>query len=126
MMRTRAAWWLRHKLELAAAEKAEKLTKDYRAALRMLDAGSWQEAVIALQQIDLADPGYRDTAALLARVRTWVSDARKPSPQIRAIVKQPKVVLHHPAQTGRGHRCGVQRRWPLAGFQRHRRDGVDP
>ena len=79
--------------ELAAAEKAEKLTKDYRAALRLLDAGSWQEAVTALQQIALADPGYRDTAALLARARTRVSEARKPSPQIRAIVEQPKVVL---------------------------------
>jgi hypothetical protein len=69
--------------KLAAAEQAERLATGYRAALRMLDDGAWQQAADALEQIAQANPGYRDTAALLARaygLSHAASQANEPKP----------------------------------------------
>ncbi len=76
--------------ELAAAERAERIAEDYRAALRMLDAGDWQRAANALEQIEQESPGYRDTPALLARARSWADEA--PRREAHGIIERPKVV----------------------------------
>jgi len=68
--------------QLAAAAQAEQIALRYRTALRLLDAGEWQEAIEALERLD---PTYRDTAALLARARRELPDPT-PSPTI----------AHHP------------------------------
>jgi tetratricopeptide (TPR) repeat protein len=76
--------------ELAAAEQAERLAEDYRAALGMLDDGAWQQAADALEQIAEANPGYRDTPALLTRARSLargpgqVHEPRQPWPILDA------------------------------------------
>jgi len=78
--------------ELAAAERAERMAEDYRAALRMLDAGAWQQATDALEQIAQVNPGYRDTSALLARARSLANEPKQPQREARGIMEQPKVV----------------------------------
>jgi len=78
--------------ELAAAERAERMAEDYRAALRMLDAGAWQQAADALEQIAQVNPGYRDTSALLARARSLATEPKKPQREAHGIIEQPKVV----------------------------------
>jgi tetratricopeptide (TPR) repeat protein len=55
--------------ELAAEQQAAKLATDYRAALRLLEAGRWEEAVKALEQLTRLDSGYQDASALLNRAR---------------------------------------------------------
>ena len=76
--------------ELAAAEQAERIAEDYRAALRILDAGDWQQAANALEQIEQESPGYRDTSALLARARSRADEA--PRREAHGIIERPKVV----------------------------------
>ncbi len=76
--------------ELAAAERAERIAKDYSTALRMLDAGAWQQAANALQQIALESPGYRDTSALLARARGLADEPSQP--RYDGILGRPKAV----------------------------------
>jgi TolA-binding protein len=74
--------------ELTAAEEAEKLVMDYRAALRLLDSGAWQQAADALEQIVRANPGYRDAEALLARARSHAHESGQQSEN-----REPKVVV---------------------------------
>jgi serine/threonine-protein kinase len=84
--------------ELAAAERAEQMAEDYRAALRTLDAGAWQQAADALEGIAQVNPGYRDTSALLARARSLVNEPKQPQRKAHGIIGQPKVVQifrHH-------------------------------
>ena len=78
--------------ELAAAERAERMAEDYRAALRMLDAGAWQQAADALEQIAQVNPGYRDTSALLARARSLATEPKQPQREAHGIIERPKVV----------------------------------
>jgi len=77
--------------ELASAERAEQTAKDYGAALRMFDAGAWQQAAGVLEQIAQENPGYRDTSALLARARSMAGQAGQPVPETR-VIGQPAVV----------------------------------
>jgi hypothetical protein len=74
--------------ELTVAEEAEKLVMDYRAALRLLDSGTWQQAADALERITRSNPGYRDAPALLARAR---SHAAEPGQEPK--LHEPKVVV---------------------------------
>ena len=76
--------------ELAAAERAERIAKDYRAALRMLDAGAWKQAADALEQIQLESPDYRDAPALLARARGLADEPSQPRHD--GIIERPTVV----------------------------------
>ena len=76
--------------ELAAAERDERISKNYRAALRMLDSGASQQAADVLKQIALESPGYRDTSALLARVGGLTAEPSQPR-QDRTIGR-PKLV----------------------------------
>ena len=76
--------------ELAAAERAERIDKDYREAVRILDAGDWQQAANALEQIAQESPGYRDSSALLARARGLADEA--PRREAHGIVERPKVL----------------------------------
>ena len=78
--------------ELAAAERAEQIAEDYRAALRMLDAGAWQQAADALEEFAQVNPGYRDTSALLAHARSLVNEPKQPQRKAHGITEQPKVV----------------------------------
>ena len=61
--------------ELAIAQRSRRMAEDYRAALRMLDVGAWQQAAAALERIAQIDPGYRDTPALLARARGLANES---------------------------------------------------
>ncbi|MFN2495886.1 MAG: CHAT domain-containing protein [Pseudonocardiaceae bacterium] len=56
--------------KLDQARHQQQLAAQYRTGLRLLDAGRWQQAVDELSRLD---PGYRDTAALLARARKELS-----------------------------------------------------
>ena len=67
--------------ELARAERAEQLAARYRAALHLLEAGKWRQAVTALEQITTLDPTYREVAALLARARRELSAVSTPPPR---------------------------------------------
>ncbi len=55
--------------ELAAAHQANQLDIEYEAAVRLLDAGNWREAVAALERVAKVNPAYRATPALLERAR---------------------------------------------------------
>jgi tetratricopeptide (TPR) repeat protein len=98
--------------ELAAAEHAERIAGNYRAALRMLDAGSWQQAADALEKIAEESPGYRDTSALLARARSLAGGPKQPQPDARGIAERPKAVqtFHHDAVIN-AVAFGADRRW---------------
>jgi tetratricopeptide (TPR) repeat protein len=78
--------------ELATKERAERMAEDYRAALRMLDAGAWQQATDALEQIAQVNPGYRDTSALLARARSLAIEPTRRRRKAHGIIERPKVV----------------------------------
>jgi WD40 repeat protein len=84
--------------KLAAAEQAERLAEDYRAALRMLDDGAWHQAADALEQIAQANPGYRDTAALLTRAHRL---AHAPSQANEPIPSRPEADIRAPAAPAR-------------------------
>jgi tetratricopeptide (TPR) repeat protein len=64
--------------KLTAAEQAEGLDADYETALRLLDAGKWQEAIGALERVAQVNPVYRATPALLARARRHLGAAKPP------------------------------------------------
>jgi len=55
--------------ELAAEQQAAKLAADYHTALRLFDAGRWEEAVEALELVSRLDSAYQDAPALLDRAR---------------------------------------------------------
>ena len=64
--------------KLAAAERAEQVEADYETALRMLDAGNWQQAIQALERVARANPAYRATPALLDRARRQLAGSKPP------------------------------------------------
>jgi tetratricopeptide (TPR) repeat protein len=64
--------------KLTAAEQAQGLDADYETALRLLDAGKWQEAIGALERVAQVNPVYRATPALLARARRNLGAAKPP------------------------------------------------
>jgi molecular chaperone DnaK (HSP70) len=80
--------------ELDALNRAEQIAKDYRAALRMLEASAWQEAIAALERIARENPGYRDTEELLERTRTLAGKQapEQPRPDAPGDIGQPAVV----------------------------------
>jgi WD40 repeat protein/tetratricopeptide (TPR) repeat protein len=98
--------------ELAAAEQAERLAEDYRAALGMLDDGAWQQAADALERIAEADPGYRDTPALLARARSL---ARGPGQVHEPRQPQPELDTPAPPTQARGQSTETEQPPPEAG-----------
>jgi tetratricopeptide (TPR) repeat protein len=61
--------------ELAAEQRAAKLAADYHTGLRLFDAGRWEEAVAALEQITRLDSAYQDAPALLDRARRELRQA---------------------------------------------------
>jgi tetratricopeptide (TPR) repeat protein len=61
--------------ELAAEQQAAKLATDYHTGLRLFDAGRWEEAVEALEQVTRLDSGYQDASALLERARRELEQA---------------------------------------------------
>ena len=75
--------------ELAQAQQAEQLAADYRTGLHLLEAGSWEQAAQTLEQVTKLDPGYRDTAALLARARRELPTSTPSQPRPRHLVRQP-------------------------------------
>ena len=81
--------------ELALAQQAEHLAADYRTGLRLLEAGKWQEAVETLEQVVELDPGYLDTAALLARARRELPVATLPGPPRLARRPEAAQTLRH-------------------------------
>jgi WD40 repeat protein len=78
--------------ELDQARRAEQLADDYRAGLRLLEAGQWQDAVRKLELITQQDPTYGDAAALLARAHRELA-ASAPALGLPRLAKQPKVAL---------------------------------
>ncbi len=84
--------------ELAQARQAEELAVDYRTGLRLLEAGSWQQAVHLLEQVSQRDPAYGDAAALLARARRELATTTPAQIGLFRLAKQPEVALtmrHH-------------------------------
>jgi hypothetical protein len=67
--------------ELAAEQRAAKLAADYHTGLRLFDAGRWQEAIEALEQVTRLDSTYQDAAALLNRARQELAQAAEPAEQ---------------------------------------------
>jgi tetratricopeptide (TPR) repeat protein len=61
--------------ELAAEQQAAQLATDYHTALRLFDAGRWEEAVEALERITRLDSAYQDAPALLDRARRELRQA---------------------------------------------------
>ncbi|MGH4025252.1 MAG: CHAT domain-containing protein, partial [Pseudonocardiaceae bacterium] len=88
--------------KLEQARRRQQLATRYRTGLRLLDAGQWQQAVDELARLA---PGYRDTAALLARARKELSDA-PPAPPLQDpafTVRRPRleqIVRHSDAVYG--------------------------
>jgi Tol biopolymer transport system component len=83
---------------LAAVERAELLASRYRAALHLLEAGNWQQAVETLTEITRLDPEYRDTAPLLARGRRELSYVTTPlpnSPRVTTPQSRTPLTLQH-------------------------------
>ncbi len=68
---------------LAAAEQARKLSELYADGLRLLDAGQPAEALRRFEAIQALQPGYRQTAGLLARARDE-ADARRAAEERQA------------------------------------------
>jgi outer membrane protein assembly factor BamD (BamD/ComL family) len=61
--------------ELAAEQRAAKLAADYHTGLHLFDAGRWEEAVEALEQVTRLDSEYQDAPALLDRARRELEQA---------------------------------------------------
>jgi tetratricopeptide (TPR) repeat protein len=61
--------------ELAAEQRAANLAADYHTALRLFDAGRWEEAVGALERVTQLDPTYQNAPALLDRARRELGQA---------------------------------------------------
>jgi WD40 repeat protein/tetratricopeptide (TPR) repeat protein len=66
--------------ELEQAERAQRLATDYRAGLRLIDAGQWREAAQKLELVVAQEPGFGEATALLARARRELSEAEPASP----------------------------------------------
>jgi WD40 repeat protein/tetratricopeptide (TPR) repeat protein len=64
--------------ELARAHQAEELAATYRAGLRLLDSGAWEQAVETLERVTGQDSAYRDAAALLSRARRELPTSSPP------------------------------------------------
>ncbi|MGH3869954.1 MAG: CHAT domain-containing protein [Pseudonocardiaceae bacterium] len=74
---------------LVSAEQAVQTAAQYSGGLRLLDVGKWQEAIEVLQ---LLDPSYRDTAALLIRARRELPDSTAAPPRSATIAQYPAAV----------------------------------
>jgi hypothetical protein len=61
--------------ELAAEQHAAKLAADYRTALRLIDAGRWEQAIEALERVTRLDSNYQDAPALSNRARRELRQA---------------------------------------------------
>ncbi|MCX4585680.1 CHAT domain-containing protein [Streptomyces sp. NBC_01481] len=76
------------RVEFAKAHQATQPATDYDEGVRLLQAGTWQQALDKLEQVMRLDPDYRDTAMLVARARQEVTGppplAQSPSPPARA------------------------------------------
>jgi WD40 repeat protein len=84
--------------ELDRARAAEELAADYRRGLRLIEAGEWQQAVQVLELVSQRDPGYQETAALIARVRRELAPAAPPAPE--AMPPAPVPAVRAPARPG--------------------------
>jgi hypothetical protein len=61
--------------ELAAQQRTAALAADYHNGLRLFDAGRWEQAVAAFEQVTRLDSTYQDVAALLGRSRRELEKA---------------------------------------------------
>ena len=62
---------------LEAEERARKLAALYEQGVQHIDARQWSEALHCLEQVAGLEQGYRETEALLARVRRELEPARQ-------------------------------------------------
>ncbi len=77
----------------ARAELAlESVHRQYRAAVRHMDAGAWQHALDDLEQVARLESGYQDTETLLARVRRQIHGRDDPARRPARIAAQPAAV----------------------------------
>jgi WD40 repeat protein len=60
--------------QLADQEQTERLDADYEAALRLIDAGDWRQAIATLERVAQVNPAYRATPVLLDRARRQLTD----------------------------------------------------
>jgi tetratricopeptide (TPR) repeat protein len=82
--------------ELAQARQGEELASEYRTGLRLLEGGSWREAVQKLEHVIQLDPDYGDAAALLVRARRELAASTPPQTSPFPLAERPKVVLTMP------------------------------
>jgi tetratricopeptide (TPR) repeat protein len=61
--------------ELATEQQAAKLAADYHTALRLFDAGRWEQAIEAFEHVTQLDSGYDDATELLNRARRELEQA---------------------------------------------------
>jgi sugar lactone lactonase YvrE len=78
--------------ELAATERTERLDADYQAALRLLDAGHWHQAIDRLERVAEVNPAYRATPALLNQARRQLAKSEPPPSAQRRDGDAPQVV----------------------------------
>ena len=65
--------------ELEQAQRAQQLTADYRAGLRLIEAGQWSEAAQKLERVAEQDPAFGEVAGLLARARRELQPSPPPT-----------------------------------------------
>lgn len=65
--------------ELEQAERAQQLATDYRAGLRLIEAGQWSEAAQKLELVAELDPAFGEVSALLARARRELQPSPPPA-----------------------------------------------
>jgi hypothetical protein len=65
--------------ELERAETAQRLAADYRAGLRLIEAGQWSEAAQKLELVAEQDPAFGEVAALLVRARRELQSSPPPA-----------------------------------------------
>jgi WD40 repeat protein len=63
--------------EMEAAKRDREVASLYRAALRDINARKWEEALDGLRKISAEDEDYRDTQALISRVRLEIAAVRE-------------------------------------------------